>query len=216
MKEVFLIRSPDEIVLFLQLLTGCDKLKGDEHAMRIVALSKLAYLAKERGELEAALQYEREAYTFCLQLSDTFEGAGFLSLVAAKLYNMGQLYYKMGKSEKAKSCFEQAREFDAKAGNFVGQAADIRSLGFLQQDAGNLQGALELHKEALRLDYKAGFEYGVAVDQANIGVVYLELHDFQQALQYFAQALASFQACGQVQEAEKVRQLMQTAESGLT
>ena len=128
---------------------------------------------------------------------------------------MGQLHYLMGEFEKAKSCFEQARELDAEAENSVGQAADTRSLGFLQQDAGNLQGALELHEEALQLDYKADFEHGIAIDQANIGAIYFELHDFQQAMQYLGQALTSFDAWGRVQEAKRINQLMQAVEPQL-
>jgi len=215
MDDVFLIRGPNDIAFYLQSSATQDVLESDERVARIVELSRLAYMAKEQGELKTALQYESEAYRLCLQLSDASGGLSFPSLVAAKIYNMGQLHYLMGEFEKAKSCFEQARELDAEAENFVGQAAGIRSLGFLRQDAGNLQGALELHKEALQLDYKADFEHGIAIDQANIGAIYFELHDFRQAMQYFGQALTSFDARGQAQEAERLRQLMQAAESQL-
>lgn len=215
MDDVFLIRGPDDIVFYLQSSATQDMLESDKRVAHIIELSRLAYMAKEQGELKTALQYESEAYKLCLQLSDASGGFSFPSLVAAKIYNMGQLHYFMGEFEEAKLCFEQARELDAEAENLVGQASDIRSLGFLQQDAGNLQTALELHREALQLDYKAGFEYGIAIDRANIGAIYSELRNFRQAVEYFGQALPSFEAGGQVQEAEKVSQLMQAAESQL-
>lgn len=180
---------------------------------RIVELGRLAHMAKERGELETSLQYESEAYRLCLQLSDAPGGLSFPSLVAARLYNMGQLHYWMGEVEEAKRWFEHARELDADARNLVGQAGSVRSLFFLCHEAGDLSGALELHKEGLQLDCEADFEYGIAVDRANIGTVYYELGDFQQALQYLGQALRSLEVQGRVQEAEKVRRVMQTVKS---
>jgi tetratricopeptide (TPR) repeat protein len=216
--DVFLLRSSDKIVSCLQHSTEQHVLEEDDESVgRIVELSRLAHVAKERGELETALQYEREAYRLCSQLSDQDSGGfGFPSLIAAKLYNMGQLHYWMEEFEEAKLCFEQARELDAYAGNLVGEAASVRSLGFLRQEADDFSDALELHKQALRLDHQAGFEHGIAVNQANIGAIYLELGDSQQALRYLEQALGSFEAWDQVEETERVKQLMQTAESQLT
>lgn len=213
MDEIFWLRGPDEIVLHLQ--PSIQGTMENERGAQIAELSQMAYSAKERGDLKFALEHEIRAYMLCLQLRDTLEEATFHALAAAKLYNMGQLYYRLEKFEEAGSSFEQAKELDAATGNLVGQAADIRSLGFLQQDAGNLLAALELHKEALELDSKAGFEYGVAIDRANIGSIYLELRDSQHALEYLGQALTAFEAWGQVGEAERVRQLTQIAKSQL-
>ena len=82
---------------------------------------------------------------------------------------------------------------------------------YLQSPAA--QGILEGDEHAVRI--MELFEYGIAVDQANIGAIYLELGDFQQALRYLGQALSYLEAWCQVQEAEEVRHLMQTAESQL-
>jgi len=216
MDDVFLIHSPDDIVFYLQSSATPDILERDERVVRIVELSTLAHSAKERGDLETALRHESEAYKLCLQLSDAPERLNIPSLVAAKLYNIGQLHYWMEEFEEARLCFEQARQLDADAGNLVGEAASVRSLGFLTHDAGDLLGALRIHEEAMQLDCKADFEYGIAVDQANIGAIYCELDDFELALPYLRKALASFERWGRVQESGKVSQLIRDAELRLT
>jgi tetratricopeptide (TPR) repeat protein len=213
MDDVFLIQSPDDIVLYLQSSIAQGVLANDERVARIVELSRLAYDVKEQGDLQTALQYESEAYRLCLQLIDASGGFSFPSLVAAKLYNMGQLHYRAGEFEEAKLCFEQAKGLDADAGNLVGEAASVRSLGFLCHELGDLSGALRLHREALKLDRKADFEYGVAIDRANIGAIYCDLGDFGPALPYLKLALSSFEALDHVQEVEKVKQLIRTAKS---
>jgi tetratricopeptide (TPR) repeat protein len=210
MEDIFSMRSSDDIVIYFQSLGIGNILDQDDRFAHIIELTERACVAKEQGDLHTALQCQREAYKLCIQLGTASGGLGFPSLVAATLYNMGQLHYWMQEREEAQLCFEQARELDAEAGNLVGEAASIRSLGFLLQDADDLPSALALHLEALQLDDEAGFEYGVAVDQANIGAVYCGLGDFEKASSYLEPALDAFRGWGHVQEAEKVRQLIQT------
>lgn len=214
MSNLFLVRTPVEILIHLQPLSTQSTIDHDELA-EITKLSELAYAAQDEGALETALRLEKTAYSACLQLHQAVDSRNehLLLLSAAKLYNMGQLHYRMGQADEARLCFEEARELDAEAGNSVGQAAALRSLGFIQQDEGNLLGALDLHTEALQLDTEAGYDYGVAVGLANIGAIYLELGDFRLSWNYLKEARLILGALGQVAETEQVEQLLKEADS---
>jgi tetratricopeptide (TPR) repeat protein len=176
--------------------------EGDEIPGRVTQLSDLAWQAKSRGDLETALFYEKKAYQECLESGSELNPTAHKRLLAAKLYNLGQLYYQLGKAVEARAHFEQAAQIDKKTRNRVGEVASLRSLAVTYQDIGELEQALDLHLHALALtlDTDAGFEHGIAIDQANIGSVYIEMGEFEESLRYLREAHIQFEKMGAGQE----------------
>ena len=211
MTEAFTLRDAGQTEVFLRTLQ-CE-LPTDARIQEIGELSRLATLARQKGDLQTALAHEKAALGNCLELQTVAKSTALQALTAAKFYNLGQLHYQLKELDAARMSFEQACQLDARSGNMVGQAADSRGLAFVKQDTGDLRGALELHKHALELDTRGGFHYGIAVDQANLGVNYLRLAEPVPAKECLLQALRVFEALGRTHEAGQVRLLLKTAPS---
>lgn len=209
MTESLTIRDGGQTEVFFRALK-CE-LPTDARVPRIGQSSKLATLARQRGDLRIALTHEKAALSNCLALQTVADTTALQALTAAKFYNIGQMHYQLKEFDAAKISFEQACQLDARSGNLVGQAADSRGLAFVKQDTGDLRGALELHKHALEFDTGASFLYGIAIDQANLGVNYMNLAEAVPAKNCLLEALRAFEALGRTHEATQVRMLLETA-----
>lgn len=209
MNEAFAITEAGQAEVFVRQLGG--RLPDNVRVQEIGRLSTLATQAKQRGDLQSALELEESALAICRELRSSEETPALLALTAAKLYNIGRLHYEKKEFDAARISFENARVLDAASGNIVGQAADYRGLAFIKQDAGDPLGAVELHQKALELDRRGAFAYGISTDEANIGANYLRLADPVTAKKYLLDALSGFDALGKTHEAGQVRAILQAA-----
>jgi tetratricopeptide (TPR) repeat protein len=206
MNEVFILRESRQTEAVGRHLDS--ELPDDPRITEINRLSELVAKAKKSGDLASAIHWEGLALQLCEELGSSDRTPALQALIAAKHYNLGQLYYSDGDSERAKAGFDKALELDVLSNNLVCQAADLRGLAFLKQDSSDTRAAIDLHRRALELDEQAGFLYGVAMDEANLGQNLLLLGKKNDAIDVLRSALERFRALGHSEEAAQVNALL--------
>ena len=115
---------------------------------------------------------------------------------ARALSNIGSVYSRLDKNQKALEYLNQALPLFRAAGNKSGEATTLNNMGGVYSDLGEKQKALEYYNQALPFRRAVGDKSGEATTLNNIGLVYSDLGKNQKALEYYAQALPIYRAVG--------------------
>jgi diguanylate cyclase (GGDEF)-like protein len=105
------------------------------------------------------------------------------------LHECGVLERKLGRFERARALFLQAREVLRELGDDGGVARELNSIGMLDGRTGRFSDAVAMHNEALTLARSAADQGEIARSLRMLGVLYRNLDDEELASRYLLEAL---------------------------
>jgi diguanylate cyclase (GGDEF)-like protein len=105
------------------------------------------------------------------------------------LHESGVLERKLGRFERARSLFLQARDVMRELGNEAAMAREMNSIGMLDGRTGRFSDAVAMHSEALALARAATDRGEIARSLRMLGVLYRNLDDEELASRYLLEAL---------------------------
>ncbi len=161
---------------------------GDRWA-EVRALALKAYLAKDRGDLDAS-QTLREA---SLALARSI-GDGDGEIVATN--HLGLLAAERGQDREAQALYEQALDLSRASGDRIYQALIENNLANLALKRGELAAASARYQASLQIQQELGNRWGEALALNNLAVVALMTRDLPRAGYLLDRALAARAAVG--------------------
>lgn len=155
---------------------------GETEALEI-CLGGLGQLARQRGDVKAAVAYYLEGLALA-------EKSGHRRREASLSNNLAFAYKVQGQTQEAAQLFARSLELWHELGDFEEEARILNNLGFLHVDLGETEKALDAYQKALPLRRLAGDLRGESITLNGIGAIYLwNFGELDRALDYFQQAL---------------------------
>ncbi len=178
--------------LALEILAALPQADGVENellTLRCSALHVLAMVAKDRGALQQAIEYELQA----LAIAEKYN----LLDVQPNSYNLlGIVAKSAGDYDKALEWYAQALHAHTIRGDKKNMGAVIVNIGNVYNQIGSYDKALEYLQRAIAVFEEIGEEYFMANATMSIGIVYYELGNYPKALDYYHRALHQHEAIG--------------------
>jgi CHAT domain-containing protein/tetratricopeptide (TPR) repeat protein len=109
--------------------------------------------------------------------------------VGTGLGNIGVVYKRLGKYEKALEYHEQAVAIHREIGDRNAVGRDLGNIGVVYWNIGQDEKALDYYEQALAIFRGIGNRSGEGQELGNIGLVHWKLGRYDNALQYYEQAL---------------------------
>ena len=153
------------------------------------ALGEIAFLAKDRGDLEEAERLRRGTLALAQANLDA-------DSESAACNHLGLIAGERGRDAEAKALFEQALKLGQQTSNQLYMSLAQNNLANLALKRGDLQGAAEMYRGSLAIQREIGNRWGEALALNNLGVTALTAHDLTGAEGYLSQALAIRQSVG--------------------
>jgi|GEM_PF-283179 len=164
------------------------KAAGDRWAEG-VALGVIAFLAKDRGDLEESERLRRST----LALAETNRDVDGES---AAYNHLGLIAAERGRDAEAKAFYEQALKLAQQVSNRSYISLAQNNLANLALKRGDLKGAAEMYQGSLAIQQEIGNRWGEGLALNNLGVTALTAQDLGQAEGFLSRALAIRQAVG--------------------
>jgi predicted ATPase/serine/threonine protein kinase len=157
--------------------------------LRLAALRANADLARQQGDLDAALACYEAAVRLATEAGDETN-------IVVLSTELGQLSLQRGDLETARALFEKCRAIAGAAGAEFLVPIALNSLGEIARVEGAWAEARRFYEEAEALARQAGDRYGVTVALANLGALAYERGDPRAASASYREALAAARALG--------------------
>ena len=155
--------------------------KDDILETKSSALGNIGLIYSDKGELDQALRYHKEAIKIDKEIS-------YRQGQAVDLGNIGLIYYDKGELDQALRYHREAIKIYKEIGYKQGQASALGNMGLIYSAKGELDQALKYHREAIKIDKEIGYKLGQASDLGNIGPIYRAKGELDQALRYYREA----------------------------
>ena len=183
-------------MVYAEQALEADKVLGDTNSMT-ASLNLVALIYQDWGNYEKALEFRIQA----LELSEL--SANQIE-VANSTYNLGNLYLKLGKQDKAKEnfiashdAFENLLQLTPNDENLkLGLSETLYSLAGIYMAEGDLDKAQQEYSKALILKKAISDKVGMGTCMQQIGLVKLQQKDYDGARQTFFSALGLKNAVG--------------------
>ncbi len=164
------------------------KATGDRWA-EATALGVIAFLAKDRGDLEEAERLRLSTLALAKATRD-------LDGESAAYNHLGLIAAERGRDAEAKAFCEQALGLAQQVSNRLHISLAQNNLANLALKRGDLPGAAEMYRAALAIQQEIGNRWGEALALNNLGVTALTARDFPGAEGFLSRALVLRQAVG--------------------
>ena len=153
------------------------------------ALGVVAFLAKDRGDLEEAERLRRSTLALALASRD-------LDGETVAYNHLGLIAAERGQDADAAAFYEKSLNVGQQASDRLYMSLAMNNLANLALKRGDLPGAAERYKGALAIQQEIGNRWGEALALNNLGVTALTAWDLPGAQGYLDRALAIRQAVG--------------------
>jgi diguanylate cyclase (GGDEF)-like protein len=163
-----------------QALAEASALKLDE--LRFELLVRKSTILVNRGRSE-------ETQAVLDEMKVLVDASGRRDWEAQWLHECGVLERKLGRFERARALFLQAREALRERGDDAGVARELNSIGMLDGRTGRFSDAVAMHNEALTLARRGADRGEIARSLRMLGVLYRNLDDEELASRYLLEAL---------------------------
>jgi serine phosphatase RsbU (regulator of sigma subunit)/Tfp pilus assembly protein PilF len=189
--NIYYLRNPDKAVEVCKRALAIAK-RVNFATGKSEAYGWLGYLAQQKGDIKAALEYSHE----CLKISEDIgdiKGQGII------INNIGYIHRAQGDLELALEYFHKSLVLDEKSGNEKSKAITLNNIGLTHSDLGDRDKALEYYHKSIALRKKVGDQLGMATSLNNLAAEYRDQGDLEKALEYFQQSLTINQKLGDKQ-----------------
>lgn len=142
-----------------------------------------------QNDNEGAIRY----YELALDQLDNFKKEGYSqaainSTRAFGFNNMGGVYVKMGRHDKAISIYQQALDFKNVKKDRLFYAKLLNNLAYARFKSGNSHDLPDMFYESLRIRDSLDDEAGIVTSNINLGEYYLKHKDMPRAIGYYKKA----------------------------
>jgi len=154
-----------------------------------------------------------EAVGYLRQAVDLLRPTSALSMRAAALNNLGEVYLGLGDLTAAAECYAEAREICREIGGYV-EGHSLRNLGVVYLLLHRLDDALAILNEALAKHRAAGTLVGEALSLKSLGQAQAELGSVAEARASFTWAMRIFEQIGERAEAAETAGMLASLAAG--
>jgi signal transduction histidine kinase len=132
-------------------------------------------------------------YGLALDQLDNFKSEGYseayINLTKASCFNnMGGVYVKMGRHQKAISIYRQAMEFDGVKNNPSLYSKLLNNLAYARFKSGNTAELPDMFYKSLKIRDSLGNDSGIITSHINLGEYYVYHKDTSKAIQFIKEA----------------------------
>ncbi|HLB66860.1 MAG TPA: tetratricopeptide repeat protein [Thermoplasmata archaeon] len=156
--------------------------EGQGVAEEAMLLSTIAWVHKERGEHDRALEYHGRSL-------EIREKNGDQAGIAASLNNIGLVHASRGDYDRALEYYARAVPISEKIRHLRLLGNHLGNIGNVHLERGEYDRALEHFGRSLDICEKIGYLPGVALWQGNLGVVHEERGEYDRALEHYGRSL---------------------------
>lgn len=164
------------------------KATGDRWA-ETRALQGLAFLAKDRGDLDESERLRRASLVLA-------QASGDLDAKSVAINHLGLIAAERGRDEEAKALYEQALQLGQQIQDKLYISLALNNLANLALKRGDAVAAMESYKAALAIQQEIGNRWGEALALNNLGVTALTMRDLGSAEGFLNRALLLRQSGG--------------------
>ena len=151
------------------------------------------YLHTSENESENQLENKEKALEFYSKAVVAYQKNNNFSDEAYTLYEIGKIYYELGKKEKALKAFNQAGKVFQENGEYEKAVNILTRIGQDYTKFGDKETALKLYLKVIRISQELGDYKKEASTLRQIGQLYYELENLDQAIETFNQAQKIYQ-----------------------
>jgi tetratricopeptide (TPR) repeat protein len=152
-----------------------------EESEKRLYLNCLGWVLQRIGDWESSLRWLEKA----LELVE-----GENPRLEVRIFNnLGEVYQKSGKPEKALDLFAQALMISAEIGDRAGEGATLSNMAIVYRGIGQHQKALELYEKALPIRHEVEDKAGEASTLNNVALIYQVTGHPEKALEMYERAL---------------------------
>lgn len=149
----------------------------NEDTLKIKALMQLCQLTKNKDQKQS-IKYAQEGLDLAKKLKSDKN-------TAAILIELGILYHRTGKLDKATEAYFQALKYFENKNEKWGIGKIYNNLGLIYTNQGNRADAVIYYKKAIAVQQEINDNAGIARSFHNIGISYFENGLYDSALNYF-------------------------------
>jgi CHAT domain-containing protein/tetratricopeptide (TPR) repeat protein len=146
-------------------------------------LGLLGHQYRYIGEIQTALEYNKQAIEIARTIGDRYQEANLL-------LGFGETYRILGEYQKALDSMNQARQLFKSLSKKYGEAVAVSNIGLTLIDLGERENALPYFEEALPTLSSFGDRYGEANILLSLGRIHRSLGDKQKGIGFYNRALA--------------------------
>jgi tetratricopeptide (TPR) repeat protein len=158
--------------------------ESEERSQRLGATChQLGMVAEERGELDRAEAWYRQALAIKEQLDDR-------PGMATTHHHLGRVAQERGELDRAEAWYRQALAIEEELGDRPGMATTYHQLGNVARGRGELDRAEAWYRQALAIKEQLDDRPGMATTYHQLGVVAQHQEEFDRAEAWYSQALA--------------------------
>lgn len=160
---------------------------GKDHAMVSKCISCMGEALSGMGRFDEAIAAHEE----CLRINRKMTGEGSTD-VAGERVQLGNIFYKLGKNDKAMLLFEKALPIFKEAKHDHGVAICLHTMASIYQGRGETRKAIEVNLEAVAVKRGMGYTEGMVNSMLSIANCHIDLGEFERAREILEGTLKSY------------------------
>lgn len=174
-----------------------------------VATGNIGESYRKTNNFDQAINYLEQSVVLADEVGDR-SGKG------VRLGNLASAYVQTYRTEDAIKNYELAREIAIELNDQMGLAKRTANLGRARYMGGEREIGEELIREGLKTKKELGNKLGIAEDTFWLGTIEHDKKNPQEARRYFQMAISNYEAVGQFEDANRIRELMSQTISSQT
>ncbi len=153
------------------------------------SLNNLGFICNQKGQIDEAIVYFKEAQKIQKELNDIYGWA-------VGLQNLGNIYFNQGKIEEALKTYGLSLKLYEQIGNKKGIADAFLNLGTIHDNQGNTDEAMDYYTRSLEMKKEIGDLDGTAICLNNLGYLFYNMGKHDKAIENFEESLAIYTKIG--------------------